>query len=219
MAQMIGHGVYALSEAARYAGLPVGTVRSWFKPRSDHRGQGPLFRSDYGPIEDDYAISFLNLIEAYVARFFRKEGVKAPILRRAHEVLQTELDTVHPFAHSALRTDGKRIIRQKGDAELVDVISRQHFFGQMKLSRIAYSPTSRLAQSWAISDGVVIDPTLSFGKPVVERTGVTTFVLANQYKANRGDAALVARLFSIKDADVLNAVKFEAGLSRLPKAA
>jgi uncharacterized protein (DUF433 family) len=209
---MIGNGFYPLSEAARYAGLPSATVRSWFKMRSDGQGHGPLFRSDFDPINGNYAISFLNLIEIYVARFFRSEGVKPPILRRAHEILQNELETYHPFAHADLCTDGRRIILKRGDAELIDVISKQHFFGQMHLGRIKYSKTSRLAEAWGIASGVIINPGVSYGKPVVAHTGVTTFVVANQYYANQRNAALVANLFDLSEADVINAVNFEDGL-------
>lgn len=211
---MIGDGVYPLSEAARYAGVPVATVRSWFKARSDGNGQRPVFTSDFEPVDGDYAVSFLNLIEIYVAGFLRNEGVTPPTLRRAHQILQVELGTPHPFAHAHLGTDGKRIMQKHADVLLVDVISKQHLFGQMCLSKIKYSPATRLAEAWDIADGVTINPGVSFGKPVIEHTGVTTFVVANQFKANRGNAKLVAGLFHLSEADVLHAVGFETALKQ-----
>jgi uncharacterized protein (DUF433 family) len=211
---MIGEGIYLLGEAARYAGVPSVTARSWFKQRSDGKGLGPVFTSDYPMVDGDYAISFLNLIEIYVARFFRNEGVRPPVLRRAHQILQEELKTKHPLAHANLGTDGRRIMQREGDAHLVDVISKQHFFGQMYLHKIKYSPTTSLAEQWDIATGVTINPGISFGKPVVDRTGTTTFVVANQYKANRENAKLVADLFNLSEDDVLHAVRFENGLKR-----
>ncbi len=211
---MLGRGVYTLSDVARYAGLPAATLRSWFKSRSDEKGQGPIFRSDYAPVDDDYAVSFLNLIEVYVARFFRQEGVKPPIIRRAREILINELSTLYPFAHAELRTDGCRVIHKTGEAQLVDVISKQHFFAQMRLGQIKYNKTSKLAESWEIGEGVIINPKVAFGHPVVEQTGITTFVLANQYAANGGDAALVADLYGVGESDVHNAVRFEETIRR-----
>jgi uncharacterized protein (DUF433 family) len=211
---VLGQGVYSLSEAARYAELPAGTLRSWFKPRSDKKGHGPIFRSDFAPVDGDYALSFLNLIEAYVARFFRKEGVKPPVIRRAREILVNELATPYPFAHVELCTDGRRVIRKTGDTQLVDVISKQHFFEQMRLSQIKYNKLSKLAEAWHIRDGVIINPKVAFGHPVVERTGITTFVLANQYAANDRNAALVADLYGVGESDVLNAVRFEEAIRR-----
>jgi len=165
-------------------------------------------------VDGDYAVSFLNLIEIYVARFFRSAGVKPPTLRRTHEMMQVELNTTHPFAHASLGTKGRSIIRQKGDASLVGVISKQHFFGQMDLHKIKYAPATHLAEAWDIADGVTINPRISFGKPVIERTGITTFVVANQFRANGGDAKLVARLFDLSESDVLHAARFEKGLDR-----
>jgi len=211
---IVGQGIYPLAEAARYAGLPSATVRAWFRARADGRGPGPLFRSDIPAVGADHAISFLNLIEVYVARFFRQEGVALPVLRGAREILAAELGTPHPFAHADLRTDGRRVILRTGDRDLVDVISKQYFFGQMNLGRITYGAASRLAETWGIADGVRIDPRVGHGRPVVERSGVATFVVANQFRANAGNAALVADLFGISAADVLHAVAFEDGLKR-----
>jgi len=215
---MIGEGVYTLTEVSRIARIPLATVRAWFWPS---RGE-PLFSSDYPAIDGDYAVSFLNLIELHVARFFREAGVKHPILRRARCVLQEELKVSHPFAHADLCTDGNRIIRIIGDAggqELVDVISKQQFFSQMGLRKITYHPHSQMAQSWGISTGVVINPRIGFGKPVIEGTGVSTLVVAKQYIANGKDASLVARLFRLKESGVINAFEFERDLGRVRVAA
>ena len=211
---MMGKGVYTLNEAARYTGVPLATLRSWFKPRTDRRRHDPIFQSDYAPIEGDYAVSFLNLIEVYVARFFRQEGVKPPVIRRARDILADELSTLYPFAHADLCTDGSRIIRKTGESQLVDVISKQHFFKQMRLGTITYNNLTRLADAWHIREGVIINPEVAFGHPVVERTGITTFVLANQYHANCENASLVADLYGVGESDVLNAVRFEEATRR-----
>lgn len=213
---MLGRGLYKLSEVARYTGLPASTVRSWFKQRPDGAGRGPLFEADHQSIGGDCAVSFLNLIDAHVAGFFRAEGVGSVIIRRAYEVLRRDLNTPHPFAHAELCTDGRRIIRHTadtvGDAQLTDVISKQHWFSQMRdqLRRFDYDQLTKLAARWRIAEGIVIDPTISFGKPVVDSTGITTFVLANQYEANQRNAGLVADLFGVSEQDILNAVNFEA---------
>lgn len=216
---MIGTGAYALSEVSRYTGIAPTTVRSWFKPRSDGAGRGPIFRSDYGAVNGDFAVSFLNLIETYVARWFRVQGVKAARIRRVHRALQRELDTCHPFARKDLYTDGIDIFRRVGaeidDSAIVDVLTRpaQRVFGNWRdwLARIDYFDSTGLAFRWHIAAGVLIDPNISFGKPVVGSTGVTTFVLAKQYNANHRNAALVADLYGVAEEDVLNAVRFEAG--------
>lgn len=212
---MLGEGVYKLSEVAKFTGLPSSTVRTWFKWRADRHGLGPLFVTDYPAVDDDYAVSFLNLIDAYVAAFFRTQGVRPSLIRRAYAILQKDLHTPHPFAHVDLKTDGERIVRQTANEvripELIDVVSKQKWFSQWAkyLSHLDYNPSTKLAGRWNISEGIVIDPQISFGKPVVKSTGVTAFVLANQYQANKRNAALVADLYNVSEADVLNAVRFE----------
>lgn len=212
---MTAYGIYPLAEASRYIGVPLSTARSWFIGRTDRVGRGPLFTSDYAKLDGDYAISFINVIEAYVARFFKGEGVKPKILRRTHEILQEELNTAHPFAHADLSTNGVEIIRRDGNSNLIGVVSRQHFFPQMNLGRIQYNEITRLAEAWAIAKGVRLDPDVNYGKPVVENTGTSTLIVASQYRANGKDAALVARLFKLNETSVINAYNFEHGLGRV----
>lgn len=139
-----------------------------------------------------------------------------------YAALQTELDSSHPFAREDLYTDGIDIFRRIGDEvnvpEMVDVLTKpkQSVFGRWRdyLGQFDYIKGTKLAFRWRIANGVVIDPTISFGKPVAGSGGVTTFVLANQYIANQRNAALVADLYAVSEADVLNAVQFE-----MPKAA
>ena len=77
-----------------------------------------------------------------------------------------------------------------------------------------YGKVSRLAEAWNISDGVVINPAVNYGKPVVSNTGLSTFIVSRQYAANNKDTEFVARLFNVSTADVLHAVEFEGGLRR-----
>src|SRR5687768_9257582 len=107
---MIDEGVYILAEVTQYTGVKPTTLRHWFMRRPDGRGRGPIFRSDYERVGNDFALSFLNLIEAYVASVFKAREIKPAFIRRAHEILQAEMGTPHPFAHADLRAGGKRII-------------------------------------------------------------------------------------------------------------
>jgi uncharacterized protein (DUF433 family) len=216
---MLGTGIYKISDAARYVGLSPATLRSWFKPRGDRKRHEPIFTGDYPVIDGDYAISFVNLIEAYVGRAFREKGVGSDTLRRAYVVLQHDMGTPHPFAHAHLSTDGRAIIRKTADllngTELTDVISKQRLFKEVEayLTRIDYG-TDDLASSWRIAEGVTIDPQHSLGKPVISQIGIATYVLANQLAANNDDAELVADLFGIRPDQVLNAAAFEKDLRK-----
>jgi uncharacterized protein (DUF433 family) len=130
-------------------------------------------------------------------------------------LLKDELGVMHPFCHSDLYTDGKRIFiaaaNRLGEERLSDVVSHQQFFLHIKekLERIDYSEATMLAHRWRIANGIIIDPSVSMGKPTIEKTGVTTYVIANQYFANAKNSALVGDLYKVSENDVINAVKFE----------
>lgn len=213
---MLGQGVYISAEIARLTQMHPSRVRSWFKWRPDMTGHGPLFESDYPPADGDYAFSFLDLIDVLVAGQFRDHHkVPMKIVRKAHCALQEELNTKHPFCHSALYTDGRRIFLHAASAvdegTLTDVVSSQQFFMHVKdtLDRVDYSEVSQLACRWNIAQGVVIDPSVSMGKPTVGGTAVTTHVIYSQYHANRKNADLISDLYGIGSKDVMNAVNFE----------
>jgi len=209
-----------MAEVSRYTQMPPSTIRSWFRGRPDRSGKGPILHSDYAPVDESWAYSFHDMIDALVAGHLRKSGVTMRIVRLAHQVLQQDLGTPHPFCHNNIYTDGVKVFLwtavELDEPTLRDVVSRQQFFAHVRkdLRHIDYSDTTRLARRWRIMNGVVVDPAISFGKPVVERTGVTTFVLAGQYHANEGDTDLVANLYGVEKRNVLDAVAFEARFGR-----
>jgi len=212
-------GVFGISDVARYADVPISTVRSWFRGRADGLRRGQLLDSDYGIVCDRYVVSFLDLIDALVAGRFRGLGVSMPTVRRAQSVLQQQLGQEHPFCLNRFLTDGKRIILREldkiGCEDLRDAVNGQRWFERFKevLHHVDYdTATSGLAHRWRIKKGVVIDPKLSRGRPVVEGTGVTTFVLSNAFDANDRDAELVAGMFGVSTDAVRNAVSFEASI-------
>jgi len=211
---MLGEGVYTLTEVARLIAAPPATVRAWFKGRPD-RQAAPLFRGEYEPRHGDYAVSFLDLIDTLVASRFRAEGVAMPVVRRSFERMKQDLGTPHPFSHELLYTDGQRVIRhatdEPTDPVMLDVISNQQHFEQMvsPLSDVNYSAKTRLAEQWRIGDGVLVNPNISFGKPVLEGTGACTYVIYHQFLANDSNASLVADLFELSESQVLQAVRFE----------
>ena len=130
-------------------------------------------------------------------------------------LLQERLGTKHPFCHNDLYTDGKSIFilaaNQLNEKILSEVVSRQQFFPHIreKLHHVDYNEMTRLAQRWRITEGVVVDPAVCMGKPTVAKTGIATYVVANQYYANHKNAGLIADLYGIGEQDVANAVAFE----------
>jgi uncharacterized protein (DUF433 family) len=215
-----GHGVYTIPEAARLTGLRPSRVREWFRKRPPPSRRRPVFVSDYAPLAGEVAISFLDLVDVYVAGQLREHGVSMQNVRRVYKCLAADLSVKHSFGHQRLLTDGKAVLMSglddQGREELVEVLSRQKVFPKIIepfLHRIKYDRIELIARRWRIADQVVVDPGLCFGKPVVEAAGIPTAILAAAYRANADDEGVVADWYNVASSDVLAAVRFEGSLA------
>jgi uncharacterized protein (DUF433 family) len=217
--QVLGHGVYSLPYAARLTHLKPQRVREWFRGRPKSATQTSVFQSDYQAVDGDQAISFLDLIELFVAGQLRDRGVSLQSLRKVHEQLKLELGTRHPFCRRELMTKDGQVftfgLDEQGRAEMIEVLSRQRVFPDILLpflTRIDYDDATEMAQRWRVSDLILIDPEICLGKSVVHGTGIATSILAASYEANDQDAELVADWFRVHPKHVIAAVEFERSL-------
>jgi uncharacterized protein (DUF433 family) len=215
-----GHGVYTIPEAARLTGLRPSRVREWFRKRRPPSRRRPVFVSDYAPLAGEVAISFLDLVDVYVAGQLREHGVSMQNVRRVYKCLAANLSVKHPFGHQRLLTDGKTVLMSglddQGREELVEVLCRQKVFPEIIerfLHRIEYDRIELIARRWRIADQVVVDPGLCFGKPVAEAAGMPTAILAAAYRADADDEDVVADWYNVASSDVLAAVRFEGSLA------
>jgi uncharacterized protein (DUF433 family) len=216
----LGHGVYSISEASRLTGLRAARIREWFRGRPTRPGRKPVFFGDYEPVDNDFAISFYDLIDVFVAGQLREHGVPLQTVRRAYRWMTDELGTRHPFCRRELLTDGKAIFLRgldaEGQQELTEVLTRQKVFPEILLpflKTIEYDASTILARRWRIAPEVVIDPAISFGKPVIEEAGVVASLLSAAYHANGRDAELVADWYNVRPGAVLAAVRFASRLA------
>lgn len=220
MEAKLGNGVYGFCEAARLTGLNGERVREWFRTRNADTKRRPVFQSDYEPVNGDRAVSFFDLIDVFVVGQLREHGVSLQTLRRVYSRLQMELGAKHPFCRSELLSDGKIIFMRgmdsKGEEELKEVLTRQKVFPSIILPflrKIDYSQISKLAERWHIAEQVVIDPSICFGKPIVEAVSIPTAILASAYRANDQDEELVGEWYNVHPKYVLAAVAFEDSMA------
>jgi uncharacterized protein (DUF433 family) len=216
MVTVLGNGVYGYREAALLTGVAPERVREWFRNRPAGGRRSPIFRGDYEPIDGDRAISFLDLIDVFVAGNLRSHGVSLQTLRKVYRRMGDDLDTPHPFCRRELLSDGKTVFMRgldhQGETELKEALTHQKVFSDIILpflKKIEYSKISRLAERWHITPHVVIDPKICFGKPVVEAVSIPTAILANAYRANHKNARRVAEWYNVQPEHVDAAVEFE----------
>jgi uncharacterized protein (DUF433 family) len=219
MTPMLGNGVYSFKEVATLAGLKPRRVRELFRGRPSRSGRQPVLRGDYEPAEGDQALSFRDLVEAYVAGHLQDHGVPLATLREVHQRLEADLRTPHPFCRQELLTKGEALllgaIESVGRGKLAEALRDRGFFAQVLLPFLKALEYDRkkLARRWRIADSVVVDPGIRFGAPIIEDTGIPTYILAAAYHANQEDSELVASLYNVKPEHVLAAVRFERELA------
>jgi uncharacterized protein (DUF433 family) len=217
---ILGNGVYTFPEAAKLVGLRAARIREWFRGRESQDSRKPVFQSDYPSVDGQFAISFHDLVDVFVAGQLREYGVPLQTLRKIYAKMQDRFRVTHPFCRQELLTDGKAVfalgLDTAGQEEIIDVLTRQKVFPRIILpflKRIDYEGATKLAARWRIADMVVVDPQVCFGKPIVEAAGITTAILSAAYHANGRNAELVADWFNVHPSHVLAAARFEGQLA------
>jgi uncharacterized protein (DUF433 family) len=188
---------YSIPESAHYIRIPRSTLRAWVAGQA-YRSSG-VTRS-FKPIitlPDRHAplLSFINLVEAHVLDALRREHeVSLQKVRKAIMYLSQHLGSRHPLAEQRFETDGVDLfIRQYG--QLVN-ISQSGQLAMRKileayLRRVEWDEAGVVARLYPFTRkrkldeprAIVIDPRVSFGRPVLAGSGIPTAVIAERYKA------------------------------------
>jgi len=218
--------LYGVTEAAAYLGIPTTTLQYWTRGRSPQIEPVLTLPNLELPL-----LSFVNLVEAHVLSAIRKKhGVTLPAIRKAIANLSRSglWDTRprHPLVDVELKTDGVDLF-----VEYCDQLINLSQAGQLAMKVILHTYLKRIerdASGLAVrlypfsrvhgQDDpkiVMIDPRISFGKPVVKGTGILTAVLAERFKAGE-EVEVLSEDYGIQPEKVEEAIRYEL---KLPAAA
>ncbi|MCY4556909.1 MAG: DUF433 domain-containing protein [Chloroflexi bacterium] len=149
------------------------------------------------------ALSFINLVELHVmAALRRHHRVPMQRIRVAIQYLERQLRLEHPLARRELLTDGFSVFIEHLD-RLLNLSAR----GQLEMREIVYAYLQRVehddelglaARLFPFTRGdrhqsptlIVIDPSISFGRPVVMGSGVRADVIVNFFNTGETIADL-----------------------------
>lgn len=178
---------YTPGEAAHCLGLPVSTVKVW---SFGGKSSPPLFE----PVRrTPPALSFWNLVELYVvASIRRRHGVSLQKLRRSIRYVKTSLGLDRPLIEEKFLTDGVSLFVKRA-FNLINVSEE----GQLAIEKVLEGALQRierdpegLAKSFypwfkdpAEPREIVINPSISFGRPVLTGTGIPTETIAERFQA------------------------------------
>lgn len=213
-----GTGAYSVGDAGRLLDIPPATLRHWlFGYRYDHHGperrQIPLWTPQYGTDQEEPLLGFRDLLEARIVRGLRAQRIGLPMIRECLRFARELVGDEHPFSTRQFRTDGRRLFLERGGTT-IDLKLRQNVFRSIvepSFLNVDFD-AGGAARWWPLGDkrAVVLDPTRSFGQPIVASGGVSTARLAETVSAE-GSIARAARLFDLTPGVVRDAIAFERG--------
>ena len=218
---------YGVSEAARYLNIPPSTLRSWIsgvRYHSDRRNFEPVI---IVPPAEIVQLSFVNLVEAHVLVALRRvHKVRLQDIRVALDTLEKQFpEQPHPLAFETFATDGKDLflkhigqlinLSRRGQLEMEEVID-------MYLHRIEYDtggpvilyPFTRSSfQEYDQPRAVLMNPYISFGRPVLAGRGVPTELVFERFNAGELIDAL-AKDYGRKRWEIEEAIRYESARSK-----
>lgn len=214
---------YRFSDASSYLGLALTTLRAWVKGMNytNKDGSKGFFKPVFSlPDPGKPLLSYMNLVEAFVlSGLRRKHGIRLDKIRIAIRTLQREFNSAHPLAEHKFETSGVDLFVQKY-GQLINVgqdgqLAMRNVL-ESYLTRVEHDPSGRAAQLYPFvrlngteqPRNVVINPYVSFGKPVIAGTGLPTRVVAERFKA--GDSIpQIAANYGRKEEEIDDAIRYE----------
>jgi len=150
------------------------------------------------------SLSFTNLVETHVLDAIRREHhIALDRIRIALDYLRKQFGSEHPLADYRLETDGLDLFVTKY-GQLIN-ISRAGQIAMRELivshlRRVEWDASGRAVRLYPFTrkraaeepKAVVIDPSLSFGRPVLAGTGIPTALVAERYKGGDSVEELAA---------------------------
>lgn len=222
---------YGIYESSHTLKIPTKTLRSWIHGRKYPTSHGvkefkPLITL---PDSELSLLSFFNLVEAHVLDAVRyKDKIPLENVRNAIDHLKEKYDSEHPLVEYEFQHDGVDLfvemafdivnVSRKGQLAIKEVVTKylKRIARDSKGSAIALYPyLTRHPQKAEEPKLVLIDPRISFGKPILVGVGVPTSVVADRHEAGESIAEL-ANDYECEASEIEAAVDYERAL---PKAA
>jgi uncharacterized protein (DUF433 family) len=206
--------IYGLSESARYLRLPIKTLEYWVYGRD--RTPGLITPAGKHP----RALSFMNLLECHMLSAMKENyDLRIPKIRKAIASLNRRLHYRHALIEAPLFTNRVDVILREIDDRYVNLSGKE---GQlvmpellMHFERIVRDENGLRFFPFVVGKGqneprtILMTPTVSFGKPVISGTGISTAVIASRFNARESITDL-ADEYGLKANQIEEAIRWES---------
>ena len=213
---------YRVADAARYVGVPAATLHSWVAGRTYRRQHdiGSFQRLITPADPENKRLSFYNVVEAHVLRSLRtKHAVPLKHVRPAIAYAEMKLGIPRLLLSEELQTAaGDIFIEQLGS--LVNLSkSGQLAIKQVLdalLKRVEWDSSAIPIRLYPVLDhpresetrAIVIDPSVSFGRPTISGSGILTSVVVQRIDAGESLRSL-AEDYGLSEEQLNAAILFE----------
>ncbi|WP_321879707.1 DUF433 domain-containing protein [Paraburkholderia bannensis] len=215
---LTGIGLYTLQEAERLTGADAREVSRWLFGYTSKDGvRPPLWTTQLAAL-DQKVIGFRDLLELRIVKAFRNHDVSLRVIRAAIENAKAIFGSDYPFTANRFLTDGESIfyeaLRDHGEVELTDLVKRQlvfeHIVRPELYAGIEFTAEGQAKRWFPLkqSNAVVLDPEISFGKPILAEYGIRTDLVVETYKVEKSKK-MTASLYSIPLSAVDAAIRYE----------
>src|SRR5271156_6330493 len=216
---------YSVAEAAHYLRMPEGTLRSWVAGRlypvaGQSKRSRPLIH--LADRQKQY-LSFINVVEAHVlAAIRRRHGVKLPKVRKALDYVHRQFQVEHPLIDQAFQTDGLDLFverygelinasreGQRAMREIIGVYLKRIEWDAkgMPIKLYPFTRDTETEAPPALDPRIVMmNPAVSFGRPVITGTGIPVSSIYERYRAGDSVADL-ARDFRLEISAIEEAIR------------
>ena len=210
---------YSYAQAARYLRLPKSTLRAWFAgmtygTRPNLKVFKPLLKSS--SVKNQ--LSFYDIASAHILMAFKQKGASAEDIRAVVESLRKELpDAAYPLLGREFFMFGKDVVidrlgqlmnlskhRQLGLKKIMEkFLARVE--NDKDLMPVRFSPVhAPHARGKGI---IIIDPDLSYGRPVIRGTGIAAEVIANRRQSGESISGL-AKDYGLSRREIQEAISY-----------
>lgn len=214
---------YSASEVTRILNLPSATVKAWAFGYNYKSGQKRFQPVIVPANQQKRLLSFANLCELHVLSAIRRHHkVSLFKVRESIEYLRSQLgSSEHPLIDNQLHTNNIDLFVEHA-SQLLNIssdgqIAMRGDFEQAlarierdsKGSPIRLFPFSRPSISTANQPkAVVIDPRVSFGRPILTSAAIPTEIIADRFLA--GDSPTeMAEDYRVEEKEIEEAIRFE----------
>lgn len=214
---------YTRKDAERATGVPASTVGVWVHGMSHTTRKG--VRDRYEPVitlpdPSDSRLSFNNLLEVNVLRALREvHEVQLRCVREAMENAREEHGIDRLLIDPKLRTSGGRLFLDyyfrltdlSSSKQLVMRSILEHTLKRVEVNEHAlitsFFPEPRYMPKE--SQPILVSPYIAFGNAILERRGISTYVIRSRVDSGEEPAAIMAD-YGVTEEEFREAIHYEA---------